>query len=1356
MAPAVPQNPTPANVVSLLPKLNDADADLRYMSLNDLYNVLNAGSPAFLSNDYHTCAKTVECLLKTLDDSHGEVQNQAIKCLGALSLKLPTDILPPLVEKLTNLKTTHSVDSSISATALRTFIISYPRPLSGVTPSKATQDAYAAINKVLIPRLVGYVVIPHGLKNQPDPPPGMLEIDQEKGVDSDAIDVLIELIRCFGPMLQEPEKHALLKAIMGVFDNDRTSTVIKKKAVIAISVLAGYLSDRSLSTFVSNTIESFQGNDLPLAKRRLLITMVGSLARSIPQRLGPHLKVLAPYILQVLSEEEYDEAMAELAEAGAPNPELEEVREAALVALDGFLASCGNDMRLFTDEAIAAALRYVVYDPNNATDEDDEMGGTQGNDSDEDDTNELRDDANNEDEDFEEEGAMSDDDDASWKVRRCAVKALYSIISTRSNGDLLDNGVLYDKIAPVLINCFKEREENVRLEILTTLTALIRKTGEGISLPSLNGDRGVDVTASYASNSRKRRRENSNVGALDSLGTLTKPVGLASPAETPSPVSGPKADLGRLCPTIVRGLTRLLKQSSIPTKQGAITVLYHMVLVRHGGLSEYLGQIADPVIDAVRSSAAHPGFASASGGASATGGKLRIDALQLVSAICDTHSSRALDPYIGHIVPGVIAAVKDKYYKVSSEAIHVVESLISVLTPPRSAGTEQKYLSHLVSLYDVILGRIIATDADLEVRQRAIHALGVLLGRIAGLNNSKLISPAKKSNAFNVLQDRLKNETTRLSAVQAVGIVCASAREKEDLQPEWVRVVTLELGAQLRKADRILRGTSLAALKNLTANPVALAGLDDKTVYNLAGVLLPLVNANDLNLLSLALAIFTKLVQRSPKKVVDEGLKNALCAIVLNPLGGAVLDAFLGLVRVIGEHGVGQPLMYSLLKNVGVNGDLAVVGKAIGTLLVAGASTVGVKIDDFTLELRNSNDEKRQCLALSVLGESGLRLGSSSPSQLQPNVFTSHFHSKSDQVPRAAATALGRAGAGNINTYLPVILSSSDMSGSSQYLSLHSIKEILQYAGKARTDLSPYTKQIWEKLIIASQSEDNKAVGAECIGRLTIIEPKTFLVLLYRYLQDPDPTVRGMVIQAIRFTFSDSDDSFDEILKPMLIDMLTTMLNDTNLENRRLALGALISATHNKSHIILPHLAQLIPLVMKESKIKPELVREVQMGPFKHKVDDGLEVRKSAYETLYSLMEGAYTRVNPADLFDRVVAGLEDEHEIKVLCNLMLTKLIVLDPEESVQHLDAVADRFRVILAFKPKDNAVKQEVEKAHEASKGVLKVTVLLHNAFPSASSNATNVHGQAWKGYWESVVKEFRTQLSAMEQEIKNEAT
>lgn len=112
------------------------------------------------------------------------------------------------------------------------------------------------------------------------------------------------------------------------------------------------------------------------------------------------------------------------------------------------------------------------------------------------------------------------------------------------------------------------------------------------------------------------------------------------------------------------------------------------------------------------------------------------------------------------------------------------------------------------------------------------------------------------------------------------------------------------------------------------------------------------------------------------------------------------------------------------------------------------------------------------------------------------------------------------------------------------------------------------------------------------------------------YLQNPSASVRGMVIQAMRYTFADSDETFDYVLKPVLIGTLTTMLNDSDLENRRLALTALNSATHNKPEIILPHLHQLLPLVMKESVVRPELVREVQMGPFKHKVDDGLEVRK--------------------------------------------------------------------------------------------------------------------------------------------------
>ena len=89
------------------------------------------------------------------------------------------------------------------------------------------------------------------------------------------------------------------------------------------------------------------------------------------------------------------------------------------------------------------------------------------------------------------------------------------------------------------------------------------------------------------------------------------------------------------------------------------------------------------------------------------------------------------------------------------------------------------------------------------------------------------------------------------------------------------------------------------------------------------------------------------------------------------------------------------------------------------------------------------------------------------------------------------------------------------------------------------------------------------------------------------------------------------------------MQMLLTMLQDSDMEIRRLAMTTLNSAAHNKPDLILPHLGLLMPYVLAESVIKPELIREVMMGPFKHLVDDGLEVRK---------VRGCPTRLPSADL----------------------------------------------------------------------------------------------------------------------------
>ncbi len=69
---------TSSSLVALLPKLQDADADFRFMSLNDLSTALS-GSPTVLNQDLEAAAMIVDGVVKTLDDQNGEVQNAAIK-----------------------------------------------------------------------------------------------------------------------------------------------------------------------------------------------------------------------------------------------------------------------------------------------------------------------------------------------------------------------------------------------------------------------------------------------------------------------------------------------------------------------------------------------------------------------------------------------------------------------------------------------------------------------------------------------------------------------------------------------------------------------------------------------------------------------------------------------------------------------------------------------------------------------------------------------------------------------------------------------------------------------------------------------------------------------------------------------------------------------------------------------------------------------------------------------------------------------------------------------------------------------------------------------------------------------------
>lgn len=224
-----------------------------------------------------------------------------LSSLGPLVLRLPFESLASLLEKLTNLTASQTIDTSVPNTALRYIVTALPRPQAGQPPSQEATMAYSAVSRVLIPRLTGPTPSPTSRRGSIVK--GMLEKDPSKGFSSDAIDVLIQVVTCFGPLLKEPELTALQNSVLSIVDNDTAGTVVTKRALTAISALVLHFSDAQLSAFVQGLVQRFNSPQLSTVHRRHLIATVGGVAKSAPAKFGPHLPTLAPYVFAAVGED---------------------------------------------------------------------------------------------------------------------------------------------------------------------------------------------------------------------------------------------------------------------------------------------------------------------------------------------------------------------------------------------------------------------------------------------------------------------------------------------------------------------------------------------------------------------------------------------------------------------------------------------------------------------------------------------------------------------------------------------------------------------------------------------------------------------------------------------------------------------------------------------------------------------------------------------------------------------------------------------------------------------------------------------------------------------------------------------
>lgn len=1140
-------------------------------------------------------AKLSNIVIQQLDDAAGDVSGLAVKCLAPLVKKIREQQVLEMTNKLCD-KLLNGKEQNRDIASIALKTI-----VAEVPTSSVAQSVLVSISPKLIRG-----IITQGMGTE---------------IKCECLDILCDVLHKYGNLMAS-DHEVLLGALLPQLNINQAS--VRKKAVSCVASLASSLSDDLLAKATVEIVRLLKNQSTKSEITRTNIQMIGALSRAVGYRFGPHLGDAVPILINYCNNASEND---------------EELREYSLQALESFLLRCPRDISSYCDQILHLTLEFLSHDPN----------FTDNMEEDTDDESYV------EEEDDESANEYTDDEDVSWKVRRAAAKCLAALIVSRP--EMLSR--LYEEACPKLIDRFKEREENVKMDIFNTFIELLRQTGN-----------------------------------------VTK-------GKTDFDESSPRYLLKQEVAKIVRSVNKQLREKSIKTKVGAFSVLKELVIVLPDCLADHIGSLT-------------PGIEKALCDKSSTS-NLKIEALVFTRLVLASHAPSVFHPYIKALSAPIISAVGERYYKVTAEALRVCGELVRVVRPNIEVY-DFDFKPYVHPIYAAIMSRLTNQDQDQEVKECAISCMGLVVSTFGDHLGAELPS------CLPVLVDRMGNEITRLTAVKAFAVIAASPLHL-DISCVLVHVIS-ELTAFLRKANRALRQATLGTLNTL------IVGYGDKigpTAYEVIVIeLSTLISDSDLHMAALALELCCTLMadKRSGPNVGltvrNKVLPQALTLIRSSLLQGQALLALQNFFTalVYSANTSFDVLLESLLSTAKPSAQTGAVAKqalfsiaqCVAVLCLAAgdkkcSSTVNMLTD--ILKADSSTNSAKQHLSLLCLGEIGRRKDLSYHDHIE-NIVIESFQSPFEEIKSAASYALGNIAVGNLPKYLPFILDKIDNQQKKQYLLLHSLKEVIvrQSVDKAEFDDSSVDK-ITKLLFNHCESEEEgvRNVVAECLGKIALIEPGKLVPALKERTSRPAAFTRATVVIAVKYSIVERQEKIDEILYPEISSFLM-LIKDQDRHVRRAAVLALSTAAHNKPNLIKGLLPELLPLLYDQTVIKKELIRTVDLGPFKHTVDDGLELRKAAFECVDTLLDSCLDQMNPSSfIVPYLLSGLDDHYDVKMPCHLILSKLADKCPSAVLAVLDSLVDPLHKTINFRPKQDAVKQEVDRNEDMIRSALRAIASLN---------------------------------------------
>lgn len=757
----------------------------------------------------------------------------------------------------------------------------------------------------------------------------------------------------------------------------------------------------------------------------------------------------------------------------------------------------------------------------------------------------------------------SDDEDDSWKIRRSAAKLLQAFISTRI--DLLLD--FYKTAAPRLMTRFSEREESVRLEILTAFEALLKQTANTRSAELAAGGR----------NKRKRSEEMDQEGAEETaVGSLLE-----------------------LSPQLVKAILKQASSKSVATRQQSFVLLRQVVEALDGGLDAEADTICSTANGALRT---------------ADSPSLTIAVLSFLTAFFSHHTARSYASHLQDLAQAIVRCMRDKLQRVSFEAFAAASALAQAMRPNKGSASplRSSFDRPVQDIFTATTNVLGDSSVDSDVREKALITLGDVLVHEGDALASQL------SVALDLITARLTSENTASAAVEVIGRVADSPLCTGLTFDAWLLKVLPEAVVSIRRNKRsVSKANEFETLDSILQRIGSTLPVETAN-----GIIVELKAFVDtpaaLNTVSLVLEN-----QPASRGAVDKHILPEVLKAVKTSSNTAQIKAltdFFG-TYVDGDVDCALRLVPSLVLNIAkadalpdatLGGTLAYTSTArcIGAVVMHSQRNLAGILATFEHTITSKTaKEPDTYLALLCIGEIG-RLDDLSVNEGLLETVLRFFTHPSEEVRSAAAFAAGNMAVGSPDDLLPILIRHIEATQEEpqRLLLLYSLKEVILHSSDPQLD--KLTDILWHPLFSnadsqAASDDGVRNVKAACIGKLTIAAPARFLPQLQKMLQGNDQE-RALVAASIRYTFIDSSKNdaastkTDEMIAPIVGEFLSLM-QDPNAVVRRLAVAALNAAAQSRPHLIIDKLSAIQPWLYSETEVKKELQREVQMGPWKGK-----------------------------------------------------------------------------------------------------------------------------------------------------------